>query len=69
MAVLNTNQQIVVALTGKDWEPTDKSKYYAQIETINQPSIRSNPKDNASQPFAFGSTPEEAVTKLLAKLV
>lgn len=68
MAILNTNQQVVIALTGQDWEPSERTKYYAQIETVNQPAIRSNPKDNASQPFAFGATPEEALSKLLTKL-
>lgn len=48
-----------IALTGPDWEPTEVTKWYAELRLETHDQIHFGLKT-----YAFGRTPEEAMTEL-----
>ena len=52
-------EDIETGLTGEDWEPTEATRYYAQVVLKDE---------RAFAEFAFGATPEAAESALRAKL-
>lgn len=48
-------EQMTVGLTGPDWKPTDRTRYFAQV--------------NDSGLFAFGASPLEARNNLRMRLL
>lgn len=51
--------KFTVGLTGPEWAPSDGTKWYAQLLLTSHDEIPLGVKT-----FAFGPTPEEAMTEL-----
>jgi hypothetical protein len=57
---LGPSTKIIVEMTGPDHEPTTETKWYAQAENLPL---------HVSRDYAFGPTPEKAMSNLLLDLM